>query len=209
MVVEKSALKSLFDPICAEYHVALGNCGGSWSINMRANMLKRFAEWQAQGKDCILLYAGDHDPYGLRMSEHLRANLGAILPSFSTTFPEIPDFDLDELEIERFGLNADFIDGIGLTWIENLLTASGKDLSDPDFKYGQAVDVQDYIARHGVRKCEADALVIRPHDAHDLCRQAILKYVEEDGIAEFKERRDELREEMRKAILERIGGDSP
>ena len=166
-------------------------------------MLKRFAHWQSKGKDCVLLGANDHDPYGFRMSNALRDNLADILPSFHQTFPDVPDFDLDELEIERFGLNADFIKSLGLSWIDGLKTASGKDLADPAHKYHHHEDVQEYLRIHGPRKVEADALVIRPDDAHDLCREAILKYVDEDGIAEYEERRDELREEMRKAVIER------
>ena len=32
------------------------------------------------------------------------------------------------VKIERFGLNADFVDHHGITWIDGLITGSGKDL---------------------------------------------------------------------------------
>ena len=50
----------------------------------------------------------------------------------------------------RFGLNADFIDRHGLTWIDNLETSSGQQLDDPDHDDHDKEYVQDYIARFGV-----------------------------------------------------------
>src|SRR5262245_12794581 len=128
MLVEKSALKSLFNPICAEYRVPIGIAGGSWSVNMRANLLGRLATWQQKGNECVLLNCFDHDVQGLRISRTLRQNLEAILPAFKRTFPQYDDFNLDEVEIERFGLNADFINANEFTWIDGLVTGSGRDL---------------------------------------------------------------------------------
>jgi hypothetical protein len=203
MLVEKSSLKKLFDPECVEYIVPCGIAGGSWSINMRVDLLKRLAEKQKDGKDCKLLYCGDHDPHGLRISRVLRANLAAVLPSFKRTYPEFEDLDLDEVEIDRFGLNADFINANGLTWIDGLETASGKDLGDPGHPKNGDHDVQDYIARFGKKKVEAEALVIRPQEGRDLCRQAILKYIDLYGIKAFERVRDDKRAEMR-AHLDRL-----
>ena len=66
------------------------------------------------------------------------------------------------LVITRFGLNADFIDANDLTWIDNLETSSGGQLDDPDHNDHNKDYVQDYIAEFGVRKCEANALVVEP-----------------------------------------------
>jgi hypothetical protein len=109
MLVEKVGLKNLFEPVCAKYHVALGNTRGSWSISMRVDLLLRLASWQAEDKRCVLLYCGDHDVHGLRISRDIRSKLEDLLPAFRATYPEWEDFDLDEVHIERFGLNADFI----------------------------------------------------------------------------------------------------
>ena len=43
-------------------------------------------------------------------------------------------YDPINLNIERFGLNYDFIVANKLSWIDNLITASGKDLADPSHK---------------------------------------------------------------------------
>ena len=52
----------------------------------------------------------------------------------------------ENLVIIRFGLNADFIDRHGLTWIDNLETSSGGQLDDPDHNDHDKSYVQDYIA---------------------------------------------------------------
>ena len=89
------------------------------------------------------------------------------------------------LTIDRFGLNADFIAAHNLTWIDNLETGSGKNLADPRHKNFHHDYVQNYIKRFGVRKVEANALVVRPQAGRELCRTAIEKYLRLDGIHEY------------------------
>jgi hypothetical protein len=200
MLTEKIALKNLFDPVCGKLNVQLRNGRGSSSIWQRVRVMEQFAQWQAKGKRCVLLYCGDHDPHGLRISRSLRANLEDLLVVFKKHFQEYRDFDLDAVKIERFGLNADFIERHGLSWIEGLITASGKDLGDPSHRKNGDHDVQDYIKRFGRRKVEADALVTRPQAGRALCEQAILQHIDLNGIAEFEQERREKREEMRLAL---------
>ena len=206
VLVEKIGLRNLFAPICAKYRVPLGNSKGSWSIWQRVKLLERFAARQAEGKDCVLLYCGDHDIHGLRISTHLRANLEDVLPAFKAAYPDHADFDLDGVEIERFGLDADFITAQGLTWTEGLITGSGMDLGDPAHRKNGDHDVQSYIARFGERKVEADALVARPDAGRDLCERAILKFIDLDGVEEFEEERRQKREEMRAALDQLLRG---
>jgi len=74
MTVEKIDLKNLFSPACARFHLATTNISGWNDINRRVQIMRRFAHWERQGKKCILLHCGDHDPGGLRISEFLRSN---------------------------------------------------------------------------------------------------------------------------------------
>lgn len=170
MMVEKIDLKSLLAPVCAEFHVPLANARGSSDINSRAAMMRRFAEQEADGRQCVLLYAGDHDPAGLRISDFLHKNLADLSRAVG--------WSPDNLIIDRFGLNADFIRRHGLTWIDNLETGSGGRLDDPRHPDHRKSYVQDYLAEHGARKVEANALVTRPAAGRSLCRDAILKYVD-------------------------------
>jgi len=145
METEKLDLRNLFESVCVELHVLITNLKGWSDLNSRAAMMRRFAKHEAAGRRCVLLLCGDHDPGGLHITEKMRKNLEDLSGAVGWT-PE-------NLVIIRFGLNADFIDAHGLTWIDNLETSSGEQLDDPE---------HSYIAEFGVRKCEANALVVVP-----------------------------------------------
>jgi hypothetical protein len=104
----------------------------------------------------------------------------------------------------RFGLNADFIDRHGLTWIDNLETSSGVQLDDPNHNDHDKAYVQDYIAEFGVRKCEANALVVEPEVGRQLCRDAILKHIPTDAVERYERKLDRVRKQLRKALRERV-----
>jgi hypothetical protein len=201
MMVEKIDLKSLFDPVCKEYYVPLTNISGWSDINARAAMMRRFARWESKDKTCVLLYCGDHDPGGLHISEFLRSNFADLSDAVG--------WKPSGLEIDRFGLNADFIRKHRLSWIDNLETGSGGRLDDPDHKDHNKVYVQNYIRKFGARKVEANALVVRPEAGRKLCRDAILKYVPSDALERYEYQLDEAREQARDEIeqlLQRRGG---
>jgi len=126
MVVEKIDLRTLFTPVCEEYHIPIANSKGWSSLLQRAEYARRFREAEQRGLKSVLLYCGDHDPPGLRISEFLRGNLTSI--SSGKWEDGTPGYDPSNLIIDRFGLNRDFIDKHGLTWIDNLITGSGRDL---------------------------------------------------------------------------------
>jgi hypothetical protein len=110
--------------------------------------------------------------------------------------------------IDRFGLNADFIEANGLTWIDNLETANGKyPLDDPRHADHQKTYVQEYLKRFGARKVEANALVVRPAESRELCRQAILSYLPEDAPRRYGERLFAVRQEVRAAVARLLGDD--
>lgn len=190
MIVEKVDLVTLFEPICKEYHIPIANGSGWSSILQRAEYARRFKEAEDRGMSCTLLYCGDHDPAGLLISDNLRKNLQDIA---KVEWEDGCDgYDPQDLEIVRFGLNSDFIEEHGFTWIDNLETGGGKDLSDPSHRHHTLPHVQQYLENYGARKCEANVLVTNPGVARDLCRTAITDVVGEDAIDRFKERRKEV-----------------
>jgi hypothetical protein len=194
MVVEKIDLKTLFEPVCKEYHIPIATSKGWASMLQRAEYAKRFAEAEAKDLKCVLLYCGDHDPDGLRISDFLRSNLEDLKHIRWEDGTE--GYDPLDLIIERFGLDYDFIEANHLTWIENLITGSGKNLADPSHPNYEMDYVQDYISKIGIRKCEANALVVRPAQAQEFCRQAIEKYVGSEALGRFKKKRDAIIEEL-------------
>ncbi len=105
------------------------------------------------GRKCVLLYVGDHDPAGLLMSDVIKSNL------MDCANVKGVDFDPSPIRVERIGLTREQIDDLGLPWIENLETGSGKDLGDPGHPDHRKPYVQNYIASQGRRKVEANALV--------------------------------------------------
>ena len=106
----------------------------------------------------------------------------------------------EKLIIDRFGLNYDFIQDAGLTWIENLITSSKKNLADPNHPDHRKPYVQDYLRLYGVKKCEANALVTRPELGRQLCFDAILKYVSEEAMEEYEKEIEIKRYEMKDAV---------
>ena len=187
-LVEKIDLKPLFRPVFERFRIPYANAGGWGDLNIRADMMGRFKEWEAGGSQCVLLYFGDHDPGGLWISDFLRSNMEDLAGAVGWS-PE-------DLVIDRFGLNYDFIKEQGLTWIDNLETSSGGRLDDPRHKHHRNPYVRTYIEKFGVRKCESNAVVTRINAGRELCLQTILKYLDDDDPeiyeAEVEEWRDDV-----------------
>lgn len=201
MVVEKIDLKTLFEGVCKEYHIPLANAKGWSSILQRAEYARRFKEAEDKGLKCVLLYCGDHDPDGLRISDTIRKNLRDVSNVFWSDTKK--GYDPVNLEIHRFGLNYDFIIENGYTWIDNLVTGSGSELAkvvDGQIVAGKKHNgelhqnfklpyLQSYIKEFGVRKCEANAIVTTPAKAEQLVRGEIEKWLGEEARDRFAHKR--------------------
>jgi hypothetical protein len=199
MQVEKIDLRSLFDPVCKRFHIPLTNARGWSDLNSRAAMMRRFAHWERQGKQCVLLYCGDHDPAGLSISDNLHWNMADLAAAVG--------WSPDRVIIERFGLNADFIEAQGLTWIEGLETSAGRyPLDDPRHPDHQKPYVQAYLRRFGARKVEANTLVVRPDAGRQLCREAILRYVQPDADLDYDRLLQLERAKVKVAVAARLCG---
>jgi hypothetical protein len=198
MAVEKTGVYSLFEKPTAEFDVPLINIGGWSDINSRVNMMRRYAYWEARGKTCVLLAFVDHDPGGLRIAAFLRKNL--------VDLSDAVGWSPDNLIIDRFGLNADFIRRHRLTWIDNLETSSAERLDDPNHNDHNKDYVQSYIKKFGVRKVEANALVVCPEAARELCRQAILKYVLQSAIEKYRRRLITEQRKVQRAVRRLLNG---
>lgn len=193
MVAEKIDIANLFYPICHEYHIPIASSKGWSSLLQRAVYARRFNEAEKDGLKCILLYCGDHDPDGLRISRFLRKNL------YDLARVEWVDgfggYDPSNLIIDRFGLNYEFIEANKLMWINNLVTGREEppnDLSDPQHPNHNMPYVQEYLAEFGARKCEANALIVRPNEARELCTSAIEHHLGSGARNRFRKRRRQI-----------------
>jgi hypothetical protein len=202
MVVEKIDLVTLFEPITEKYHIPIATAKGWSSILMRAIYARRFQEAEKRGLKCVLLYCGDFDPDGRRISDFLRSNLEDIKDIVWEDGTE--GYDPVDLEIKRFGLDYDFIIENKLTWIENLITGSKKNLADPKHKNFHLEYVQSYIKKYGIRKVEANAIVKDPKLGKPLCEKAIRKYLGRDALDRFQKKRDKIVDEMNE-VREKTG----
>jgi hypothetical protein len=203
VVVEKIDLKTLFQPIAKQYHIPIANARGWSSILQRAEFARRFKDAEERGLKCVLLYCGDHDPDGLRISETMRKNLQD-LQNVQWADGET-GYDPTNLVIHRFGLNYDFITKNHLSWIDNLTTGSGKDLASPSHRNHSLPYVQDYLARYGARKCEANALVIAPQAGRQLFEDTIKMYVG-DALQRFNQKRTQVKQQFTQ-LFQAIGWD--
>jgi hypothetical protein len=68
--------------------------------------------------------------------------------------------------------------------------------------------VQDYIRRFGVRKCEANALVVEPDIGRALIRTAILEHIPDDAIERYERKLKHRRKRLQRALRKRIGRSS-
>lgn len=202
VVVEKIDLKSLFEPVCRQYHIPIANAKGWQSVLQRAEYAKRFKDAEAQGLKCVLLYCGDHDPDGERISDTLRKNLEDVKDVVWSNGEQ--GYDPADLIIERFGLNYNFIQSNRLTWIDNLITGSGKNLNDPKHPNFHLPYLKEYKKKYGIRKCEANAIVVIPTEARELMRETIVKYLGVDALSRFNLKTRMVREEYN-GILDKTG----
>ncbi len=194
MLVEKIDLKTLFMPICKQYKIPVATSKGWSSMLQRAEYARRFKLAEDNGLQPVLLYCGDFDADGLRISEFIRSNL------VDLTNVEWGDgvegYNPEGLEIIRFGLNHDFIEKHHLTWINNMITGSGKNLASPTHKNYNMPYVQHYIKTYGVRKCEANAIVPYPDLAKELVEGAIHGLLGRDAKQRFRKKRDKVKERI-------------
>ncbi len=196
MVVEKIDLKTMFEPICREYHIPIATASGWSSILMRGTFARRFKEAEERGLKSVLLYYGDHDPPGILISDFLRSNLKDLENTHWDDGTEGYDPGSGLLEgdliIDRFGLKPDFIKKNKLTWIDNLITSNKKNLASPKHPHHYLPYVQDYIKKFGVRKCEANAILKEKVAGRQLCVDAIEKYLGEDALDRFQAKQDAI-----------------
>jgi hypothetical protein len=184
-LVEKIDLVSLFETTCELYRVPIANAKGWSDLHGRAAMMNYFAAAEHEGRVPVLLYCGDHDPVGIKISNNIRKNFADLAGAVG--------WSPDNLIVDRFGLNADFITRHQLSWIDNLETGRGADLGNSTHRLNDAAYVQEYISKYGARKVEANALVTRPEAARELIEAAIAKYIPNNWPARHERRNDKER----------------
>ena len=78
MLVEKIDLKSLFSPVCDDFHIPIANATRLVRHELPRGHDAPLRRDGSQGQECVLLYCGDHDPVGLAISDFLRSNMAEL-----------------------------------------------------------------------------------------------------------------------------------
>lgn len=199
---EKADLVKLFEP--AMPRAVKRFTGKGWAdINSRVEVLREIAWAREKGLEPVLLYCGDHDPVGLQISDTIRANLQPIADvlkaeAIAKIYGEL--YNVEDLKIRRFGLNTDFIEEHDLLWIDGLETSSGKDFADPSHRDHTKPHVQNYLAVHGARKVEANALITRPEAARDLIEEVLDQWIDDDGVERWEATNRQASEEATECV---------
>jgi len=171
---EKRDLIKLFEP---ELPAAVRRFAskGQADVNSRVALIEECKWADSEGLLPVILYCGDLDPMGVKMSDAILENLMPLAKVLD--WAEELGWMADRGCIVRFGLNAEFVDNAGLLWIDGLETSSGDDLADPLHKHHEFPYVQDYLQKYGPRKVEANALIANPTAARALIREELWQWL--------------------------------
>lgn len=202
VLVEKVDLKELFRPICEQYNIPIANARGWSSMLQRGRMCARWYAWRQRGNQPILLYFGDYDPPGVRISDYLWDNFDfpdAQIPVEAEWIDTdyINGYRPTHVDINRVGLSRDQIEEQDIAWIDNLKTGKGKDLASPSHADHDKPYVQEWLRDVGERKVEANALMKDPEYGRQLFRDTVHSYLGEKPKTEYQAELDRQREEIR------------
>jgi hypothetical protein len=176
---EKQALEAVLKPLAKKYHIFFGVNKGYTSASVMYDIAMRMDKKIDEGKMCVILYLGDHDPSGLDMVR-----------------------DIQKRVCEFLGLEAE--DNDYFNTVPIALTKEQIKQHKPPSNPAQRKDPRAawYIRDHGVRSWELDALT--PDVLIKLTEAAILKYLDVDKYLAWKKR--EYREiESLKSFGETLG----
>lgn len=128
--IEKDALIGVIEGVCQELDVPFLACRGYASASeVWGAGHRRFRPRRRAGKNCLVLYLGDHDPSGIDMSRDVRDRLEM--------------FCGGPVEVNRLALNADQVEQYNPPENPTKMTDSR---------------AEDYVARFGEHCWELDAL---------------------------------------------------
>ena len=196
MCTEKGDLRNLFEPICDEYHVPIVSSKGWYTILSRARIASLSMKAEKRGLKPVLLLFYDHDIAGLKITKKFRKGLHDI--------SDATGWEPWNLEIYRFGLNADDVEKYGLMRIDNLKSSRGR---DPDWSRN---DVKEYVRKFGINKCESNAIFKNDETlrvGEEICRKAIEKYYGEDALERFEKKEEKARESLKDVYDDQIWDD--
>jgi hypothetical protein len=178
VMVEKQALEGVLTPVCNELDITFMANKGYSSASAFYRAGKRFRQRALEGKKCVVLYLGDHDPSGIDMTRDIfeRVPLLGGTPLTRDTMPTPLD-----MTVNRLALNI----------------AQVRKYNPPENPARQTDSrCIGYMAKFGRSSWELDAL--EPSVLADLVRKAVMKVRDEKLWAEAVKREEKMRKELTK-----------
>ena len=151
--VEKEALANVVGRVANELDVSYFCCRGYVSQSEMWSAAQRFIRYQSEGKYCVLIHLGDHDPSGIDMSRDIQERL-IMFGVNSNAF-----------EFRRIALNLEQIS-----------------LYNPPPNPAKITDSRStsYINKFGDESWELDAL--EPKVLHDLITDSVTEFMDEEEV---------------------------
>lgn len=178
VMVEKQALEGVLEPVCRALDVPFTANKGYSSSSAMYEASKRFLKRQREGKDCCVIYLGDHDPSGIDMSR----DVGDRLEHFLKVSWWGPDCTSEtNLRVRRIALNMEQVEELNPPENPAKLTDSR---------------AADYISHYGTKSWELDA--IEPKQLAQLVTDAINRQLDIPLFERNLKKRDQQRLELTK-----------
>lgn len=170
--VEKEALGNVIERACQPLLVPHMACKGYLSASEAWRAGQRFLEKFEEGKQCVLIHLGDHDPSGIDMT---RDNQDRV-----ELFSKAADFG-ECVDVRRIALNIDQVREY-----------------DPPPNPTKITDsrARGYIKKFGRTSWELDA--VEPHVMLDLIKTEVEQYIDWAVWEEVGEEQEDEREKLRK-----------
>lgn len=144
--VEKQALEGVIERPCRRLHTPYMACKGYLSASEAWRSGLRFQNALAEGKNCVILHLGDHDPSGLHMTDDCQDRVRMFAEDHGIT-------------VRRLALNMDQVEQYN---------------PPPNPAKEQDLRAPAYIKRFGKKSWELDAL--EPKVLDELITKAIEEY---------------------------------
>jgi hypothetical protein len=105
VMVEKQALEGVLEPVCRRLDVPFTANKGYSSSSAMYEASKRFLAAAEEGKECFVVYLGDHDPSGIDMSRDVEARLDMFVKTSMDRMDEIGPNEPSAVVMKRVALN--------------------------------------------------------------------------------------------------------
>lgn len=179
VMVEKQALEGVLEPVCKQLDVPFTANKGYSSSSAMYEASKRFLEACEDGKECFVVYLGDHDPSGIDMSRDVEERLDLFVKTSMNRCDEIGPNEISAVTMKRVALNIDQVRRLNPPENPAKLTDSR---------------AESYIARFGTSSWELDA--IEPRQLAQIVTDAVRSLMNQakfdKNVKEMEQGRAEL-----------------